>query len=165
MRAIWIIPILVLGLSGCAGFGKSEPVVIDQRVGTIPVFHPPLPDKVNTLPVEWTVLTPDLMAEYLKDLEDGKASARAWYSISPETYRALSENMAELKRYIKEARNVLRYYRENLKRMAPPPEPVPVKKAEAPKPAAPAAAAPTEEARTFALPDVSMPSFLGGESR
>lgn len=163
MKAIWIIPILILGLSGCAGFGKSEPVVIDQRVGTIPVFHPPLPDGVNTLPVEWTVLTPDEMAEYLKDLEDGKAPAKAWYAISPETYRALSENMAELKRYIKEARAVLRYYRENLKRMAPPPEPVSAAPAATPVPAA--ATAPTEEARTFALPDVSVPSFLGGEGQ
>jgi hypothetical protein len=68
--------------------------------------------------------------------------------------------MAVLKRYIKESRAILAYYRKNLKRMAPPPEPVPAKKAEAPKPVAEA-----EEATTFALPSVSLPSFLGGEGQ
>jgi hypothetical protein len=100
------------------------------------------------------------MEEYLDDLDKGEAPVIVYYALTPQGYKALSENMAVLKRYIKESRAILAYYRKNLKRMAPPPEPVPPKKAEAPKPEPV-----VEEARTFALPSVSMPSFLGGEGQ
>jgi hypothetical protein len=161
IRTLLGVALVSIALTGCGGWGaRSEPVVIEQRISTIPVFHPPLPDGIGTLPVEWTVLTPKLMEEYLDDLDKGEAPVIVYYALTPQGYKALSENMAVLKRYIKESRAILAYYRKNLKRMAPPPEPVPAKKAEAPKPVAEA-----EEATTFALPSVSLPSFLGGEGQ
>ena len=152
MIRILLLAILSLSLIGCGTFGRSEPVIIEKRISTIPVFHPPLPDGVGTLPVEWTVLTPKLMKEYLDDLDKGEAPVIVYYALTPQGYKALSENMAVLKRYIKESRAILAYYRKNLKRMAAPPEPENTPTSATitvPKPA-PAAPAAVQTCRTFA---------------
>lgn len=116
-KSIIIILILLL-LPGCALFGgKPDPVIpiqVEKRVQPIPVFHPPLPEGVAWQEVKWRVLTPETMAEYLKDLEEGNAPVDAWYSITPATYEALSQNVAELKRYIIQQNALLIYYRKNL---------------------------------------------------
>lgn len=69
-----------------------------------PVPLPPVPDPapVDLRPVDWTVITPD-------ELPDGDA----WsiIGLTPEQYEALSQNMAELLRWITEAGYRLRYYR------------------------------------------------------
>ena len=76
------------------------------------VYHPPLPNKVNTKPVEWTVLTPTIMSEYLTDLEKGEAPTNVYYGISPTGYENLSINMAELKRYIRQVLSIVDYYKK-----------------------------------------------------
>ena len=37
------------------------------------MYHPPLPNQITSMPVEWTVLTPVTMQEYLNDLENQEA--------------------------------------------------------------------------------------------
>ena len=97
--------ILSLALSGCSMFGreylpdvKAVEVVNVQKKAV--VYHPPLPSKVRTKPVEWKVLTPAVMVEYLDDLEKGEAPTNVYYGVSPRVYEILSLNMAEIIRYI-----------------------------------------------------------------
>ncbi len=113
-------------------FGGTKPIppiVVENRVQSIPVFHPPLPDTVLWQEVEWKVLTPELMQEYLDDYNNGDARAQVWYGLTPEGYRALSENTADLKRYIVQSNGLLVYYRDNLVdiiiEQVPVPPPVP----------------------------------------
>lgn len=115
MNKILII-ILALTITGCSMFGTKPvpPVHVEKRVQPVPVFHPPLPEGVTWQEVKWKVLTPEIMAQYLKDLEDGNAPAIAWYALTPEGYRALSENVADVQRYIEQNNALLVYYRENL---------------------------------------------------
>tara|TARA_Y100001937_G_scaffold54883_1_gene75630 strand:+ start:818 stop:1087 length:270 start_codon:yes stop_codon:yes gene_type:complete len=75
------------------------------------VYHPALPEKVNTLPVQWTVLTPDIMQEYVEDLEAGEAPVNVWYSLTTKGYENLSQNMAEINRYIRQVLNIVDYYK------------------------------------------------------
>ena len=90
---------------------KAAPVEIVRVEVPAPVYHPNLPEKVRTLPVEWTVLTPDLMKEYVTDLENGEAPVNVWYSLTTKGYENLSQNMAEVQRYIKQALNIIDYYK------------------------------------------------------
>ena len=76
------------------------------------VYHPPLPNKVKTKPVEWKVLTPQIMDEYLTDLKEGNAPTNVYYGVSPTGYENLSVNMAELKRYIRQVLSIVAYYKE-----------------------------------------------------
>ena len=109
--------VLLLLVSGCAVFGgKSIPTVNPVEVITIekkaPVYHPPLPNAIEGYPVKWTVLNPQLMEEYLADLEEGNAPTNVWYSLTTKGYENLSNNMAEVKRYLRQVLSILKYYRE-----------------------------------------------------
>ena len=120
---IWkLLPILLL--SGCSLFGREQytpetrPVEVVTVTQPAAVYHPVLPNPIATQPVEWKVLTPDTMEEYLQDLKEGNAPTNAYYGLSTRGYENLSNNMAEIKRYIRQVRNIVEYYK-NLHDEAP----------------------------------------------
>jgi hypothetical protein len=115
-----ILKILILTalLSGCSvlesRFTPPEvrPVEIVTVQKSAPIYHPPLPNQITAMPVEWKVLTPDTMKEYLEDLSKGEAPAQAFYGLTNKGYENLSNNMAEVKRYIRQLLSINEYYRE-----------------------------------------------------
>ena len=116
---MWILLFLTLLLvSGCSILGSSrdipevKPVEVVTVVKKAPTYHPPLPNQINPVPVEWTVLNPELMQEYLDDLNEGNAPTNAWYALTTKGYENLSTNMAEVKRYLRQVLSILKYYRE-----------------------------------------------------
>ena len=85
---IFLVLLLVSGcslLSSKRDIPEVKPVEVVTIVEKAPVYHPPLPNQIDPVPVEWTVLNPELMQEYLDDLEDGNAPTNAWYSLSSKT--------------------------------------------------------------------------------
>tara|TARA_B110000483_G_C18083723_1_gene499102 strand:- start:276 stop:446 length:171 start_codon:yes stop_codon:yes gene_type:complete len=52
------------------------------------------------------------MSEYLADLENGDAPTNAYYGLTPKSYENLSNNMADVKRYIRQLLSILSYYQE-----------------------------------------------------
>tara|TARA_R100000742_G_C4221264_1_gene44989 strand:- start:114 stop:428 length:315 start_codon:yes stop_codon:yes gene_type:complete len=89
-----------------------KPVEVITIAEPIPMYHPPLPLEVQLVDVDWSVLTPELMQEYLLALEEGSAPRSAYYSLTTKEYENLSMNMAELKRYLKDSLHIIEYYRE-----------------------------------------------------
>jgi len=108
----------LLLVSGCSILGSSrdipevKPVEVLTVVKKAPTYHPPLPNQIDPVPVEWTVLNPELMQEYLDDLNEGNAPTNAWYALTTKGYENLSTNMAEVKRYLRQVLSILKYYRE-----------------------------------------------------
>ncbi len=88
-----------------------QPVKVVKVEVPAPMYHPVLPDKITPLAVEWTVLTPALMQDYVKDLNDGEAPVNVWYALSTQGYENLSQNMAEIQRYIRQVLNIVDYYK------------------------------------------------------
>ena len=113
---IWkLLPILLL--SGCGLLGREPYVPETKKVEVVTVtqpaavYHPPLPNAISTLPVEWKVLTPETMQEYLDDLNEGNAPTNAYYGLSTKGCENLSANMAEVKRYIRQVLSIVQYYK------------------------------------------------------
>ena len=110
--------LILLLVSGCSIFGSKrdipevKPVEVVTIVKEAPTYHPPLPNQIDPVPVEWTVLNPELMQEYLNDLKEGNAPTNVWYALTTKGYENLSTNMAEVKRYLRQSLNILKYYRE-----------------------------------------------------
>ena len=77
------------------------------------MYHPPLPEAIIPAEVEWTVLNPSVMRQYIEDYDAGNAPAVAYYGLSSQGYENLSNNFADIKRYIRQALNIVQYYREN----------------------------------------------------
>ena len=91
---------------------QTRPVEVVTIAERVPLYHPPLPMEVQLVDVDWEVMTPELMEEYLKLVEEGNAPRKAYYSLTSKEYENLSMNMAEITRYIKETLGIIEYYRE-----------------------------------------------------
>lgn len=110
--------LILLLVSGCSILGSSRdipevaPVEVVTVVKKAPTYHPPLPNEIDPVPVEWTVLNPELMQGYLDDLNEGNAPTNVWYALTTKGYENLSTNMAEVKRYLRQVLSILKYYKE-----------------------------------------------------
>ena len=91
---------------------QTKPVEVVTIAERMPMYHPPLPLEVQLVDVDWTVLTPELMEEYLQRIEAGEAPRSAYYALTTKEYENLSMNMAELKRYLKATLHIIEFYRE-----------------------------------------------------
>jgi len=114
----WLVLISLLWLQGCSSLGKlAVPEVKPVEVVTItkpaPMYHPPLPEAIIPAEVEWTVLNPSVMRQYIENYDAGDAPAVAYYGLSSQGYENLANNFADIKRYIRQALNIVQYYREN----------------------------------------------------
>ena len=116
MKILLLLALILV--SGCSILGSSrdipevKPVEVVTVVKKAPTYHPPLPKQIAPVPVEWTVLNPELMQEYLDDLNEGNAPTNVWYGLTTKGYENLSTNMAEVKRYLRQVLSILKYYRE-----------------------------------------------------
>lgn len=113
MKNLLIVISLSVLVGGCSMIPqRPDPVEVIRIAEPPPMYHPPLPLEVQLVDIDWEILTPELMEEYLKQLEEGTAPATAYYSLTSKDYENLSMNMAELKRYLRDILNVVEYYKE-----------------------------------------------------
>ena len=121
MKQLSLISLLLLsGCSTIGGFFSSPPavpVVAPVEIVTItepaPMSHPPLPEGVTPAEIEWIVLNPSIMREYLENYDAGNAPAVAYYGLTAQAYENLSNNLADIRRYIRQNLNIIQYYRDN----------------------------------------------------
>jgi len=104
----------VITLTGCTSFPliQSKPVEVVTIAEPMPMYHPPLPMEVQLVDIDWEILTPELMQEYLNQIDNGSAPETAYYSLTSKDYENLSMNMAEVKRYIRDTLSIIEFYRE-----------------------------------------------------
>jgi len=113
MKKIATIVSFILIASGCSMIQpKAKPVSITTISERAPMYHPPLPMEVQMDPVEWEIMTPERMEEYLTNLEKGEAPKRAYYTLSSKEYEHLSMDIADITRYIKEVLGIIKFYRD-----------------------------------------------------
>ena len=112
----FLLLLILLSFSACSLMGSEGPSVEPIEVRTVeipaPKYHPPLPSQVSFSEVKWKVLTPNTMEAYLEDLEAGEASVSAYYGLTTQGYENLSNNIADLKRYLSQLKSIVKYYRE-----------------------------------------------------
>lgn len=100
-------------MTGCSMIPtQTRPVEVVTIAERPPMYHPPLPLELQLVDIDWEVMTPELMEQYLKDIEEGNAPRKAYYSLSSKDYENLSMNMAEITRYLKETLGIIEFYRE-----------------------------------------------------
>lgn len=112
MKKILILSFTLIA-TGCSMLpNQTRPVEVVTIAEPPPMYHPPLPLELQLVDIDWEIMTPELMEEYLKQLEDGSAPPTAYYSLTSKDYENLSMNMAELKRYLREVLGIVEFYRE-----------------------------------------------------
>jgi len=108
--------IALLTISGCSLLGGYQPQISEVQVNratmNIPLYHPPMPDGVDMQQIKWRVFTPDIMREYLDLVDQGLAPELAYYALTPDDYKTLSYNTAEMKAYMLKIISIVEYYRD-----------------------------------------------------
>ena len=66
MKTSLLIVSLFTVLRGCALLPRTTPVDVNTSALPAPMYHPPLPMEIQGVEVKFEVLTPEIMAEYLK---------------------------------------------------------------------------------------------------
>ena len=112
--------ISILFLSGCSTYGNlfdKVPETKQVEILTVqepaPIYHPPLPEVLSPSEIKWKVLNPETMRTYIEDYDKGDAPAVAYYSLTSQGYENLSNNIADIKRYIRQSLTIIKYYRDN----------------------------------------------------
>jgi hypothetical protein len=112
MKKIILISLLV-SVSSCSLLQMQPRPIAVKTIAEMPtIYDPPLPLELQLVDIDWTVFTPDLMAEYLQEVENGDAPRQAFYALTTKEYENLSMNTADQKRYLKEIIGIVKYYRE-----------------------------------------------------
>tara|TARA_R100001509_G_scaffold42551_1_gene22967 strand:+ start:985 stop:1353 length:369 start_codon:yes stop_codon:yes gene_type:complete len=111
MKNLAIISLCLL-LANCSMLQSVKPVQVKTISERTPIYHPPLPYPMSLTEVDWQVMTPITMQEYLDNLESGNATERAFYTLSSQEYQNLSMTMSEVTRYTRDILSIIKYYRE-----------------------------------------------------
>ena len=119
-----LILLLLLSINGCTSlslFGErrakaivpeTKPVEVVTITRTAPIYHPPLPEAIESASLEWRILSPDIMQQYLDSLEAGEDPRIAYYGLTSQGYENLSMTMGEVTRYLEQILHIVGYYKE-----------------------------------------------------
>ena len=110
---VLLLPLLLLS-SGCSSWREVLPVEVKtvEVERKIPTQNRPRPVKLND--VYFYVVTEDTLDEFKKRFAKDNGDL-LFYALSVRDYETIALNMAELKRYIDQQKQVIVYYEEAVK--------------------------------------------------
>ena len=101
----------ILLLNGCSTFMPEPKVVTVTKITERTIPTVPHPKSVQLNDVKIYVVSKENYEEFVADFE-AKNGADAYIAISVKDYENLSLNFAELRRYIKQQKQIILYYEE-----------------------------------------------------
>ena len=110
--------IVVLALGGCSllqpqPLPAPEPVIKTvTEYKTLEIYQPPLPKAISLQDVEFFVLTEKNFEEQVKKLEKLQSGTYVLFGLTPQDYENMAYNLQELRRYIRQQKEIIIYYRE-----------------------------------------------------
>lgn len=114
-----LISLLLVGLLGGCSLLQPQPLPAPEPIiktvteyKTLEIYQPPLPKAINLQDIEFFVVTEKNFEEQiarLKKLQDG---SYVLFGITPLDYENMSYNLQELRRYIRQQKEIIIYYRD-----------------------------------------------------
>lgn len=112
-----LLSLITISLIGCSSMGAREPrqipevKVITEEVSTT-IFHPPLPQEVRLEDIRWMVITNDNIEEQITEAENLLGGDFVVFAMIPTDYENFAWNIQELRRFIRQQKEIILYYRE-----------------------------------------------------
>ena len=108
--------LLCLTVSSCSSWPQLKQIEektleVERR---IPIQNRPQPIRMNTT-MKWWVVTEENFKEFKKKFEEENGDPLVAYVLSVRDYETLALNMAEIKRYIEQQKEIIIYYEEAVK--------------------------------------------------
>lgn len=116
MRVLSLVVLLSL-LSGCSLFAKQtvqpEPIVKTvTKIVPLEIYQPPLPSEIDLTSVDFFVITENNLEEQIKKLESLQGGSFVIFALTPQDYENMAYNLQEIRRYIRQQKEIIIYYRE-----------------------------------------------------
>ena len=116
---LWsLLPLLLLS-SGCSIVPREKEVIVQtvEVEKRIPLQTNPKQLQFND--VYWHVVTEANFDEFIEKFKKENGNAWVFYAISVRSYESMALNLAELKRYIEQQKQIIIYYEEAVKPKEP----------------------------------------------
>lgn len=110
--------VAVLALGGCSMLQPQplpapEPIVKTvTEYKTLEIYQPPLPKAISLQDVEFFVVTEKNFEEQVEKLEKLQSGTYVLFGLTPQDYENMAYNLQELRRYIRQQKEIIIYYRE-----------------------------------------------------
>lgn len=110
--------VLLLTLGGCSllqpqPLPAPEPVIKTvTEYKTLEIYQPPLPKAIDMQDVEFFVVTEKNLDEQIKKLEKLQDGTYVLFGLTPQDYENMAYNLQELRRYIRQQKEIIIYYRQ-----------------------------------------------------
>lgn len=106
---------LILILSGCSIFPKAERVAPEVKIVTeqvaVEIYQPPLPQEIRLEDVRWFILTEENLEEKWEEIKRFQGGDVVVFGMTPMAYENMAYNLQELRRYIRQQKEIILYYR------------------------------------------------------
>lgn len=111
--------VIVGSLAGCsmlprlsdpAPYVPPEVKVVTEQV-RMPIYQPPLPAEIRLENVQWYVITENNLEEKIAEIESFIGGEFVVFAMTPQGYENMAYNMQEIRRYIRQQKEVILYYR------------------------------------------------------
>ena len=116
---LWSLSLLLLLSSGCSLLPREKEIIVQtvEVEKQIPLQLQPKPLQFNDS--YWHVVTEANFDEFIEKFKKENGNAWVFYAISVRSYESMALNMAELKRYIEQQKQIIIYYEEAVKPKEP----------------------------------------------
>lgn len=111
---------MALTLTGCGTFGRfieprpiPEPEIVTViKKEPIRIYQPQPTPPIEMLDVNWFVITEENLDEQVENIENMLGGQFVVFALTPDGYEKMAENLQEIRRYIRQQKELLVYYRE-----------------------------------------------------
>ena len=116
---LWSLSLLLLLSSGCSLLPREKEIIVQtvEVEKQIPLQLQPKPLQFNDS--YWHVVTEANFDEFIEKFKKEHGEAWVFYAVSVRSYESMALNLAELKRYIEQQKQIIIYYEEAIKPQEP----------------------------------------------
>ena len=116
---LWSLSLLLLLSSGCSLLPREKEIIVQtvEVEKQIPLQLQPKPLQFNDS--YWYVVTEANFDEFIEKFKKEHGEAWVFYAVSVRSYESMALNLAELKRYIEQQKQIIIYYEEAIKPKQP----------------------------------------------
>lgn len=110
--------VLTIALSsGCSvlpkvDFTPPEPVKVITEEVKIDIYQPPLPQEIQLEDVKFFIINKNNYDQKVKEVEELLGGTFAVFALTPTGYEAMAYNLQELRRFIRQQKEIILYYRK-----------------------------------------------------
>jgi hypothetical protein len=111
--------ILILATLGACSTLRPEPLPAPEPIiktvtefKTLEIYQPPLPKAIDLQDVEFFVITEKNFEEQVARLQKMQDGTYVLFGLTPQDYENMAYNLQELRRYIRQQKEIIIYYRQ-----------------------------------------------------